>query len=490
MIYLVEEIFRTEGVPEHTYVKPPNYNEILVDVRNPGKPVILEGQSGTGKTTTVKKIIEQNLGVEGFEYFSARKAEDVSKIQAISKRELVGKYIIDDFHRLADSVQADIADLIKVAAEENDPNQYAKIVILGINKVGSELIHLVPDIAKRCGIHRIQPADKVIVSKLIELGEEKLSISIVDKAQVYEETNGDYWLTQLLCQTICLLNDITQTSDEPKALAYELPLLRRRVNGRLESGYEEAVKEFCRGKRFRSTNDPYYRLLKCVSEQEGSIVDLTDLANNNPDVAGSINNIKEKRLNVLLNSKPICDRYFYYNSETKNFAIEDPALFYYIKHLDWNQLRKVCGFRDSGMEYQFDFAISFAGENRDLAKTTAAQLETLDCSVFFDEFFESNYLGKVWHKEFEEIFKNKSRFVVCFLDKYHLEKIWTTFERECFAPRISDEAVVPIYLDDTSFPGIPKDVIGIMFDKNNKNDLENQVTDHIVFKLLERIEAL
>lgn len=490
MIYLVEEIFRTEGVPEHTYVKPPNYNEILVDIRNPGKPVVLEGQSGTGKTTTVKKIVEQNLGVDGFKYFSARKAEDVSKIEAISKRELVGKYIIDDFHRLSDSVQAGIADLIKVAAEENDPNQYAKIVILGINKVGSELIHLVPDVAKRCGIHKIQPADQSTVFKLIELGEEKLNIRITDKAQVYQEAKGDYWLTQLLCQTICLLNDITETSGDTKTSAYDLTLLRRRVTSRLENGYEEAVKEFCRGKRFRSTNDPYYRLLKCVSEQESSIVDLTELANNNSDVAGSINNIKEKRLNVLLNSKPICDRYFYYNSETKNFAIEDPALFYYIKHLDWNQLRKACGFRDTGAEYQFDFAISFAGENRELAKSTATQLEALDCSVFFDEFFESNYLGKAWHKEFEDIFKNKSRFVVCFLDKYHLEKIWPTFERECFAPRVSDEAVIPIYLDDTSFPGVPKDVIGIMFDKNEIDDLENQVTDDIVFKLLERIEAL
>ena len=51
MTYFVEEIYRTEGVPEFTFVRPPNYNEILVDIRNSGKPVIIEGQSGTGKTT-------------------------------------------------------------------------------------------------------------------------------------------------------------------------------------------------------------------------------------------------------------------------------------------------------------------------------------------------------------------------------------------------------------------------------------------------------
>ena len=67
MKYPLEEIFRTEGVPEFTFVKPPNYNEILVDIRGPGKPVIIEGQSGTGKTTVAKKIIEHAFPDAPFE---------------------------------------------------------------------------------------------------------------------------------------------------------------------------------------------------------------------------------------------------------------------------------------------------------------------------------------------------------------------------------------------------------------------------------------
>ncbi|UVJ43622.1 hypothetical protein NVV94_24285 [Pseudomonas sp. LS1212] len=52
----LEEVFVTEGVPTFTFVKPPNFNRILLDVRSPGKPVVLEGQSGTGKTTCIKQI--------------------------------------------------------------------------------------------------------------------------------------------------------------------------------------------------------------------------------------------------------------------------------------------------------------------------------------------------------------------------------------------------------------------------------------------------
>ena len=187
------------------------------------------------------------------------------------------------------------------------------------------------------------------------------------------------------------------------------------------------------------------------------------MANALPDVRGSINNIKEHRLQVLLDSKPTVAQHFYYNSETKTFVIEDPALFYFIKHLNWNQLRQDCGFRDHGVDYQFEVALSFAGENRELAEHIADALTSLDVLVFYDAMFEANFPGKAWSGQFEELFKHESRFVVCILDKHHLTKIWPTFEREHFAPRVKDGSVIPIFLDDTKFPGIPQDIVGIRF---------------------------
>ena len=490
MKYLLEEVFRTEGVPEFTFVRPPNFGEILVDIRNPGKPVIVEGQSGTGKTTTVKKIIEESLPAAGFEYLSARRSKDMPRILELANDAPKGNFIVDDFHRLENAIQSKIADIVKIAAEEYGDDSHPKVVIIGINRVGSELIHLVHDIAKRCGIHRIAPASLDTTTELVRKGEDRLNVKFGDYNAVFKETRGDYWLTQLVCQSVCLINNVTETETDPRDLQYTSAEIRARVVQRLEHSYQEAVKEFCRGRRFRSTNDPYLKLLRCLADQDSSIVDLTELANANPDVRGSINNIKEKRLATLIESKPICDRYFYYNPETKVFAIEDPALFYYLKNLDWETIRTACGFRVGVQEYQFDFAISFAGENRVLAKLIADQLDIFDCAVFYDEYFEANYLGKAWHKSFTEIFGEQSRFVVCLLDKHHVEKIWPTFERECFAPRVSQAAVIPIYLDDTPVPGIPKDIVGIPFKSyaDHEADLANRVTDQIVFKLFELLE--
>ncbi len=56
---------------------------------------------------------------------------------------------------------------------------------------------------------------------LISKGEEKLNIGL-DAAQfIFVESRGDYWLTQALCQTICMRNDVLEAVDERRDLVYE-----------------------------------------------------------------------------------------------------------------------------------------------------------------------------------------------------------------------------------------------------------------------------
>lgn len=481
----VEEVFVTEGLPQFTFVRPPNFNEILLDIRHPGKPVIVEGQSGTGKTTCVRKVLEQ-LGGDAPAYLTARSASDVHTIEQIAGSGLPGRFVIDDFHRLASTTQARLADLAKFAAES--PAGQTKLILIGINHVGSALIQLVPDIAKRTGIHRIQAGTKSDIDRLIQEGATKLRVAIPNSGVIFGESQGDYWLTQQLCQTICTMNDVLETLDAERALSFDMATLRRKVVDKLAYAFNPAVKEFCRGVRFRTNNDPYLKLLQKIGQQDSSIVDLNELANANEDVRGSINNIKESRLAILLRDKPTCARHFYYNAETKNFAIEDPALFYYLKHLDWPTLRQECGFKTPSRDAEYDFAISFAGEHRELARELTTQLQLLDAHVFFDELFESNFLGGAWSKQFERIFGRDARLVVCLLDQHYRDKIWPTFERECFLPRVQDGDVIPVFLDDTVFVGISKDIIGITFKRTgDPTEEKERVTDEIVYRLIERL---
>jgi hypothetical protein len=487
---VIENVFVTEGVPEETFVDPPNFSEILVDMRHSGKPVVIEGPSGTGKTCTVKKILER-LGKGGdWMYLSARKSEDIALIQELADAPSKGVFIIDDFHRLTEKFQAKFSDLAKIAAEEANPEKYPKLVLIGINQVGTTLVEFSPDIAKRCGIHRIAPATTTECEILINKGTQALNVELADWNLIFQESQGDYWLIQTLCSTACQLNDVTETQKIKKAIQVDVAVLRARIVSRLQSAYYEAVKDFCRGRRFRPSNDPYYRILRFISTKGGltSSVDLVELANANPEITGSINNIKDVRLSVLLKEKPRAGQYFYYSKESARFSVEDPAVFYFLRHLNWDRLRTDCGFRDHVVNPRFDIAISFAGENRELARYIAHRLKELDVEVYFDEDYEISYLGKKLSDEFPKVFSTDSRYVLCLLDKYHQQKIWPTFERDVFLPRVKQNEVLPIYLDDSIFVGVSKDLYGFRLDWNSDDLFWRQnVDDLIIYPLLDRI---
>lgn len=105
--------------------------------------------------------------------------------------------------------------------------------------------------------YRVHPANETDVDELIKKGEEKLNIVFSNHHKIYKESSGDYWLTQLLCQSICLMGDVTETLQSKQSLNFDEIALRERVVSRLENTYLEPVKEFSRGRRFRTTNDPY-----------------------------------------------------------------------------------------------------------------------------------------------------------------------------------------------------------------------------------------
>lgn len=422
---VIEEVFVTEGVPDETFVDPPNFSEILVDIRHPGKPVAIEGPSGTGKTSTVKKILERLGKGSDWRYLSARKPDDLGAIGKLAEHPTSGVFIIDDFHRLAPDIQAKFSDLAKISAEESGSGLYPKLVLIGINQVGTTLVNFAPDIAKRCGIHRIAPATANEFKALVEKGSNALNIRIPDAELIFQESRGDYWLIQTLCSTACQLVGVTETQKILKDIPLNVEQLRNRIVNRLQNSYYESVKEFCRGRRFRPSNDPYYRILKFISTKTGSSssVDLIELANAHAEIAGSINNVKDSRLGVLLREKTRAGQYFYFNKETARFSVEDPAVFYFLQNLDWDRLRTDCGFRDDVSQPSFDVAISFAGENRELARYVAQRLKELDVAVYFDEDYEVSYLGKKLSDEFPKVFRDGSRFVLCLLDRFHQEKI-------------------------------------------------------------------
>jgi hypothetical protein len=51
---LLEEVFKTSGVPTFTFVEPSEYTKLLVGLRTPGRGVVIEGPSGIGRLSPIR----------------------------------------------------------------------------------------------------------------------------------------------------------------------------------------------------------------------------------------------------------------------------------------------------------------------------------------------------------------------------------------------------------------------------------------------------
>ena len=77
---LLEEVFKTSGVPSFTFVEPKEYADLLLSLRTPGRGAVIEGPSGIGKTTAVETALAR-LGMTGaVTKLSARRPRDVDRL--------------------------------------------------------------------------------------------------------------------------------------------------------------------------------------------------------------------------------------------------------------------------------------------------------------------------------------------------------------------------------------------------------------------------
>lgn len=115
---------------------------------------------------------------------------------------------------------------------------------------------------------------------------------------------------------------------------------------------------------------------------------------------------------------------------------------------------------ESGQHFEFDFAISFAGEDRLVAEPLARLLVDKGAIVFYDKFYKSRLLGKKLGREFGQIYGPASRFVVPIISQHYVRKDYTDYEfwiAKEEQKRRNYEFILPLRLDNTPVLGLPRD---------------------------------
>ncbi|MEO7993257.1 MAG: ATP-binding protein [bacterium] len=199
----LEEVFKTSGIPTHTFVKPQEYDRLLVALRTPGQGVVIEGPSGIGKTTAVTKVLEELGDYATVTTLSARRPGDLSIIQQLTtSAEPLGTVIIDDFHRLPQADRERLTDLVKFLADKETSG--TKLVLVGINKTGESMITFMTDVASRLEIIRFEANPRSKVWQLVKQGEQAMSVAFTMSQRIVEAAHGSFYIAQLLCREACL----------------------------------------------------------------------------------------------------------------------------------------------------------------------------------------------------------------------------------------------------------------------------------------------
>lgn len=126
-----------------------------------------------------------------------------------------------------------------------------------------------------------------------------------------------------------------------------------------------------------------------------------------------------------------------------------------------------------------DFAISYAGEDKEIASEISTRLKELGFNVFFGE--DERYLlsGVEGETFFERLFTNAKE-VIVLISEHYRGKDWPRFEWDVIRKRKLEHRFIPIRLDNSLILGLPSNTIYIRFKDNNYD----AIIKYCIYKLL------
>jgi|LGVE01.1.fsa_nt_gb hypothetical protein len=135
------------------------------------------------------------------------------------------------------------------------------------------------------------------------------------------------------------------------------------------------------------------------------------------------------------------------------------------------------------MKFNYDLAISFAGEDRKHARHIADRLGENGLNIFFDEYFRGDLWGKDLYRHLSRVYTSEAKYCLILVSKSYESKLWTNHELRSAQARALNEKtkeyILPLLIDDTKLDGLLS-TIGYL-------DLRDFTYDEIVSYLLEKI---
>jgi len=445
----LEDVFKTSGTPTYTFVKPSEYTKLLVALRTKGRGLVIEGPSGIGKTTSINKALKDVQLEASVLTLSARKKEDIELIKFLPEIGDIGIVVVDDFHVLTNDVKKSLSDFMKTLADEDSAS--AKLILIGINKAGDSLVSFSPDLNNRVDTIKFEANPDGKIEEMLSRGEEALNISINIKSGIIEQSNGSFHIAQLLAKETCICSDIIDNNSEKKQTDTSIETVKAKVHQELGRLFYQKARIFATGSKLRKEGRaPYLHLLNWLANSTDWSIQIDELLTHHPEMKLSIKQVVDKGfLTKLISDNPLLQDVLHYDDTSNILTIEDPKFLFFIKNILWNKFAQQIGFTDVEFTKPYDFALSFAGENRELAELISKKLTEREITVFYDRDEQHRILASNVEDYLAPIYATEAEYIIVLLSQDYPKKVWTRFESEQFKQRFGENTVIPIWFSDT-----------------------------------------
>jgi serine/threonine protein kinase len=346
------EVFTTNGPPTVTFVETPVYRELKQSLRVPGRGVVLEGPSGVGKTTALRKACAQIsldrpdapwMQLQEEDFLTARDPAHVARIADLDKWHTAGIVVIDDFHRLDLKLARLVADTMKRLADAASTKR--KLVVAGIPTAGKTLVSLGFDLAMRIDVLRFGRVDHVHVWRMLERGESALGVRLRRKRDIALLADGSLNIAQLVAYQTCLLADVDRTQpvhDKPREIEFPLEQVVARLMQRLKEKFATPIQEL--GRLGGPHDLTAIRLLKNLPTAEDGFLSLSLLKELRPSLASPIARLVSSDLPELYRRKiPDLELAVHFDPTVPALVAEDPQLLLMLARRSFRELAVECG---------------------------------------------------------------------------------------------------------------------------------------------------
>ena len=335
------------------------------------------------------------------------------------------------------------ADYLKVLADTEDVG--TKIIILGINRAGDNLISFAPDLVNRIDVVRFETEPDEKIEELIRKGESTLNIDCGVVEEVTNAVGGSFYLAQMLCREYTQPRDSFQRRPRKGNLTSALNqcVLRCGIDlaGRSVDGVRTSDAEQSCGPRAA----PYLHILNWLANCQTWTLDLRDSKRRHSQLRGSVGQVVDKGfLKNLINSNEDIKQVLHFDENSELLTVEDPQFLFYIRNIPWRR------FPGNWVSWPSSLIVAMTLHYHFLEPTATSQrrslhtCRTMKLRCFTTRMSNMNIRAGCRRVSATDL-SDRGRNLLLYFWAEIIRSIWTRVESEAFKERFADGSVIPIW---------------------------------------------